>query len=145
MNLGTTYICVDDMQKSLAFYKALLQKEPLYANEDRWITFDCGNTLSLYNKHYDEKIISREPDEHFNQAYIDDFFADKGQARNNIIILNFEVDDLKQEHERLLDLNIGKVSDLMYVNVHMPYWYFNIEDPDGNIIEITGRLRVWQD
>ncbi len=38
MNLGTTYICVNDMQKSLDFYKALLQKEPLYANEDRWIT-----------------------------------------------------------------------------------------------------------
>ncbi len=140
MNLGTTYICVGDMQKSLAFYKELLQKEPLYANEDRWITFGCGNTLSLYNKHYDEKIISREPNEHFNQAYIDDFFADKGQARNNIMILNFEVDDLKQEHERLLGLNIGKVSELMYVNVHMPYWYFNIEDPDGNMIEITGRM-----
>lgn len=53
---------------------------------------------------YDEKIISREPDEHFNQAYIDDFFADKGQLRNNIIILNFD-----------------------------------IEDPDGNTIEVTGK------
>lgn len=91
----------------------------------------------MYN--YDEKIISREPNEHFNQAYIDDFFADKGQFRNNIIILNFEVDDLKQEHDRLRKLNIGKVSDLMYVNVHMPYWYFNIEDPDGNTIGVTGK------
>lgn len=37
-------------------------------------------------------------------------------------------------------LILGKVSDLMYVNIHMPYWYFNIEDPDGNIIEITGKM-----
>lgn len=139
MTLGTTYICVNDMQKSLAFYKLLLQKEPLYANEDRWITFDCGNFLSLYNKHYDEKIVSKEENEHFNQAYINDFFVDKGEPQNNIVIFNFEVDDLKQEYERLLALDIGKVSEIMYVNIHMPYWYFNIEDPDGNTIEITGK------
>ncbi len=72
-------------------------------------------------------------------AEIISFFAEKGQARNNIIILNFEAEDLKQEHERLLGLNIGKVSDLMYVNVHMPYWYFNFEGPDGNTIEVAGK------
>jgi lactoylglutathione lyase len=138
MKLGTTYICVSDIQKSLAFYKILLQKEPLYANEDRWITFDCGNTLSLYNKHYDEKIMGKEENKNFNQAYIDNFYKDNEQPKNNIVIFNFEVDDLKQEYERLQRLNIGKVSDIMYVNIHMPYWYFNIEDPDGNIIEITG-------
>lgn len=140
MKLGTTYICVNDMEKSMAFYQALLQKKPLYANENRWVTFDCGNTFSLYNRHYDERIIGQKADEHFNQAYIDDFFLDKGQAKNNIMILNFEVEDLKQEQERLKELKIGKVSELMYVNVHMPYWYFNVEDPDGNIIEITGKL-----
>lgn len=26
---------------------------------------------------------------------------------------------------------------MMYVNVHLPYWYFNIKDPDGNILEIA--------
>lgn len=29
MKLATTYICVDDIEKSLNFYKALLQQEPL--------------------------------------------------------------------------------------------------------------------
>ena len=53
MRLGTTYICVEDMEKSLNFYKLLLQKEPLYCNDDRWIAFDCGNQLALYNKKYD--------------------------------------------------------------------------------------------
>ena len=50
MRLGTTYICVEDIEKSLNFYKLLLQKEPLYCNDDRWIVFDCGNQLALYNK-----------------------------------------------------------------------------------------------
>ena len=128
MKLGTTYLCVKDMQKSLNFYQALLQKEPLYANEDRWVTFDCGNTLSLYNKKYDEKIIRRDAKEQFNQAYIDDFLMEKGESKNNLMILK--------------ELEIGKMSEMMYVNVHMPYWYFNIEDPDRNTIEITGKYEI---
>jgi lactoylglutathione lyase len=82
--------------------------------------------------------MGKEENKNFNQAYIDNFYKDNEQPKNNIVIFNFEVDDLKQEYERLQRLNIGKVSDIMYVNIHMPYWYFNIEDPDGNIIEITG-------
>ncbi|MBS5371565.1 MAG: VOC family protein [Coprobacillus cateniformis] len=136
MRLGTTYICVKNMEKSINFYKLLLQQDPIYMNEERWVTFKCGQTVSLYNKEYDQKII--ENHKYFNQAYIDDFFIEDDEKKNNIMILNFEVDNLKAEYERLLSLNIGEVSKLMYVNVHMPYWYFNIKDPDGNILEITG-------
>lgn len=57
--------------------------------------------------------------------------------KNNIVIFNFEVDDLKAEYQRIKDLSIGEVSEILYVNVHMPY-YFNIIDPDGNVLEITG-------
>ena len=58
------------------------------------------------------------------------------------MVFNFEVEDLKQEYERIKAQNIGEVSELMYVNMHMPYWYFNIEDPDGNTIEITGKYEI---
>ena len=126
IRLGTTYICVKNMEKSINFYKLLLQQDPIYMNEERWVTFKCGQTVSLYNKEYDQKII--ENHKYFNQAYIDDFFIEDDEKKNN----------LKAEYERLLSLNIGEVSKLMYVNVHMPYWYFNIKDPDGNILEITG-------
>ena len=136
IRLGTTYICVKNMEKSINFYKLLLQQDPIYMNEERWVTFKCGQTVSLYNKEYDQKII--ENHKYFNQAYIDDFFIEDDEKKNNIMILNFEVDNLKAEYERLLSLNIGEVSKLMYVNVHMPYWYFNIKDPDGNTLEITG-------
>ncbi len=34
MKLGTTYICVENIEKSLNFYKQLLQKEPIYSNDD---------------------------------------------------------------------------------------------------------------
>lgn len=137
MRLATTYICVENMEKSLVFYKSLLQKEPLYVNEDRWITFDCGSLLSLYNKKYDEKRIEKNDTQCFNQAYLDDFYLDEGSRKNNIVVFNFEVTNLKAEYERIKAMQIGEVSQLMYVHVHMPYWYFNVKDPDGNILEIT--------
>lgn len=135
MILGTTYIFVSDIKMSVDFYCKLLQEEPLKANDDRWIQF--SNKIALYNKSYDAEIIRKGASERFNQAYIDDFYQDKGEAKNNLVVFNFYVEDLKSEYERLKALNIGKVSELMYVNVHMPYWYFNIIDPDGNTLEIT--------
>ena len=142
MRLGTTYICVEDMEKSLNFYRMLLQKEPLQCNDDRWIAFDCGNQLALYNKKYDEKLIKESNEIHFNQDYIDDFFKEDKYKKNNIVIFNFEVEDLKSEYQRIKSLGIGKVSEIMYVNVHMPYYYFNVIDPDGNILEITGNYQI---
>lgn len=137
MRLGTTYICVKDMKKSLDFYEKLLQSKPVYANDERWVTFDCGNSISLYNKRYDEKLLKKANKECFNQAYIDDFYNEDTEKKNNIIILNFETENLELEYERLKMLNIGEVSQLMHVNVHLPYRYFNIKDPDGNVLEIA--------
>lgn len=137
MVLGTAYIFVNDFKKSLEFYSKLLQENPLYANDDRWVQF--SNKIALYNRAYDAKIIGKEPSDRFNQAYIDDFYKDKDVRKNNLVVFNFVVDDLKGEYERLKKANIGEISELMYVNVHMPYWYFNIIDPDGNTLEITGK------
>lgn len=110
MRLGTTYICVKDMKKSLDFYEKLLQSKPVYANDERWVTFDCGNSISLYNKRYDEKLLKKANKECFNQAYIDDFYNEDTEKKNNIIILNFETENLELEYERLKMLNIGEVS-----------------------------------
>ena len=138
MKLGTTYICVNDMEKSFKFYKLFLQKEPLYCNDERWIVLDCGNQIALYNKKYDDNLLEKSKEIHFNQAYIDNFRKEDDCKKNNIVIFNFEVENLKSEYERIKALNIGEVSEIMYVNVHMPYYYFNVIDPDGNILEITG-------
>ena len=137
MVLGIIYIYVNDLKKSIDFYSKLLQENPLKVNDDRWVQF--SNKIALYNKDYDAKIIGKEPSERFNQAYIDDFYKDTGIPKNNLVVFNFAVDDLKEEYERLKKVNIGDISELMYVNVHMPYWYFNIIDPDGNTLEITGK------
>ena len=118
MVLGTAYIFVNDFKKSLEFYSKLLQENPLYVNDDRWVQF--SNKIALYNRAYDAKIIGKEPSDRFNQAYIDDFYKDEDVRKNNLVAFNFEVDDLKGEYERLKKANIGEISEFMYVNVHMP-------------------------
>lgn len=45
---------------------------------------------------------------------------------------------LHAEYERLKSLQISSLSPLYYVSITMPYWYFNITDPEGNVLEITG-------
>lgn len=47
---------------------------------------------------------------HFNQTYINDFFKEESVHKNNIVIFNFEDEDLKSEYERIKSLKLGKVS-----------------------------------
>ncbi|MCD8068088.1 MAG: hypothetical protein LUE87_04210 [Lachnospiraceae bacterium] len=61
-------------------------------NGDRWVSFRCG--VSLYNKVFDEKILSDT--NRFNKAYIEEFNRDKGMPQNNIVILNFQTQNLKE-------------------------------------------------
>ena len=139
MKLGCVYLCVGDIQKSLEFYKQLLQQEPTHQNEDRWIQFDIGHTLALYNAQYDENRMhsSQNISQYYNQQYQEDFHIEK-QHDNNNIVLNFVVDNLNEEYDRIKSLQIGEISPLYYVNIAHPYWYFTIKDPDGNECEITG-------
>ena len=142
MKLATTYICVKDMQRSLNFYKQLLQQEPLYMNDDRWAEFDCGNQLALYNEKYDIELIKEKKAAiQFNQAYLHQLCS-KENKQNNCMILNFVVQDLKKEYKRIQQLQIGEMSEIMYINIFHPYYYFNVLDPDGNVIEITGQYTL---
>ena len=45
-----------------------------------------------------------------------------------------------EEYNRIKQLNICKMSEIMYVNITEPYYYFNIFDPEGNTIEICSNL-----
>lgn len=78
----------------------------------------------------------------FNKAYISDIRKNMSSGKNDIVVLNFVTNDLNAEYERLKSMKIGELSDIMYVNVFVPYWYFNIKDPDGNVIEITGEYNI---
>ena len=53
MKLATFYIIVNNIEESIKFYRQLLQEEPLYSNDDRWVQF--SNSIALYNRAYDKK------------------------------------------------------------------------------------------
>ena len=69
----------------------------------------------LFITKYDEKLIKEGKRIHFNQAYLDDFNKND-VPKNNIVIFNFEADDLEAEYERIKNLSIGEVSDILCVN-----------------------------
>ena len=104
MELISTYIETDDFNKSVEFYKNILQIEPIIYCENRWVEFECGNKIAIYNKKYDEKIIKENNYKNFNEAYISNFNKVEKDKKNNIIILNFYTDNLKKEYERNKDM-----------------------------------------
>ena len=67
-------------------------------------------------------------------------FADTLTINDTSVDIVWDKDSL--EYKRIKDLAIGDVSEILYVNVHLPYYYFNVIDPDGNVLEITGKYEV---
>ncbi|MFF2016039.1 VOC family protein [Paenibacillus sp. NPDC058177] len=139
MQLGCTYLVVKDMNRSIAFYEALLNMKAISKNLERWAQFHCGNTIALWNPEYDQRLIKDSEDisVHFDEAYLK-YKQDHATQYGNNVVLNFNVPDLQREYERIQSLNIGTVTEILYINVVQPYYCFMLNDPDGNLIEITG-------
>lgn len=140
LHLGSTYLIVKDMEKSISFYQTLLSMEPTQRNLDRWTQFEFGgNCIALYNPAFDDNMIKNQQEltKHYSPEYLNDF-KKKSITYGNNFVLNFWVEDLKKEHGRIIALNLGPVSEIKYVNIATPYYFFTIHDPDGNTVEITG-------
>lgn len=50
--------------------------------------------------------------------------------------------DLQAEYERIRSLNIGSITEILYINIVQPYFCFMLKDPDGNLLEITGEIQI---
>lgn len=139
MELCCTYIETDKFDEVVNFYEEIFQTKGKIYTKNRWIEFDFGNKLSIYNRLYDvEKIKNNINLINYNEQYINNFQISKERNFNNIITLNFYTTNLKEEYNRINKLNLCELSEIMYVNITEPYYYFNIYDPVGNTIEICG-------
>ena len=140
LSLGCTYLIVKDIQKSIQFYETLLEMKVSSQNFNRWAQFNFnGNCIALLNPKYDEELIKSGDnlELHYSNEYLKYVKNRRIQYGNNFA-LNFGIDNLNKEHQRIEKLNIGKTTKIMYLNIATPYYFFLLEDPDGNMVEITG-------
>lgn len=143
LRLGSTYLKTKDMEESIRFYTGLLGMKPTAQNFDRWAQFDFyDQCIALWNPEYDKRRMASG--ECLEGIYSENYITYERHANivyGNNVVLNFYVEDLKAEHERIKELGIGEVSPIMFMNVAMPYYLFVLIDPDGNEIEVTGQYQ----
>jgi lactoylglutathione lyase len=147
MHLGSIYLIVSDFNKSIKFYEELLQLPLTHKNMDRFAMFEFeGHCIALMNAYFD----SEHPDlvVHIGEyaEYFDDMKAIAMAPNTRKFVLNFWVEDLRKEYERIKNLGItDKLTKIKYVCNVSPYYYFQLTDPDGNIIEVTGSYNPEED
>lgn len=137
---GSVYLVARDFEKSLAFYKKLLEKDVSAQNKTRFAIFHVGSLcLCLYNGKYD--IENPEMVKHAGEycPLFDDYVAIAESPNSRKVVINLGTPDLEKEYERVKEFCIGSdLTEIRYVNAGTPYWFFCLCDPDGNVIEITG-------
>jgi lactoylglutathione lyase len=112
------YLIVKDFGKAVDFYEKLLCMRVSTVGKNRFAQFFFdGICMSI-----------------MNEAHLQGH--DYSGCGDHKFVLNFWINDLSAEHERVKSLNIGRVTEIQ--NAHTNYYFFNVYDPDGNVIEITG-------
>lgn len=140
MHLGSIYLIVDNFNKSVEFYEKLLEISVSKKNMDRFAMFNFeGNCIALMNGHFD----TQNPDKTVHKGekveYFDDFEQIIMLPNSRKVVLNFWDEDLRKEYIRIMELNISdNITKIKYVCNVCPYYYFQLTDPDGNVIEVTG-------
>ena len=119
LRLGSIYLIVKDLPASVRFYEKLLSMQVtkrflMYAE----FCFD-NQCIALMDE-------SRLPG------------RDSTGQGSHKFALNFCIKDLPAEHIRVKALKIGNVSEIQHVPPN--YYYFQLRDPDSNVIEIAGNI-----
>ena len=118
LHLGSIYLIVRDFEKAVSFYEKLLSMKVSTRN--------CGNKFAEF--FFDNKCLAL-----MNEDNLKDHHYTKGDYK---FVLNFWVEDLQKEYDRLKNLNIGEMTEIL--KVHEGYYYFHLRDVDDNVIEVTG-------
>lgn len=118
LHLGSVYLIARDFEASIAFYEKLLSMTVSSRN--------CGNKFAEF--FFDNKCLALMNEDNLPGHH----YADGDHK----FVLNFWIEDLKREHQRLKELQIGPITEIQ--KVHEGYYHFDVRDPDNNVCEITG-------
>lgn len=122
LHLGSIYLIVRDFEKAVSFYEKLLSMTVSTRN--------CGNKFAEF--FFDNKCLAL-----MNEDNLIDHHYTEGDYK---FVLNFWVEDLQKEYDRLKGLNIGEMTEIQ--KVHEGYYYFHLRDEDDNVIEVTGGYNI---
>lgn len=141
MHLGSIYLIVNDFEKSISFYEKLLEIPLESSINGRFVSFAFeGHCISLLNAHFDtehpEKVARKGEDTEVSGETLHEIAL---APNTHKFVFNFWTEDLRMEYERIKGLNITQcLTKIKYVCYVVPYYYFQLTDPDGNTIEVTG-------
>lgn len=140
MHLGSIYLIADDFDRSVAFYEKLLMMPVTSKNMSRFAQFIFeGHNISILNAHFDTDHPDKVVHKGETTEALDDLRSIAAAPNTHKFALNFWVEDLRDEHNRLWNLNLSEnLTGIKYVCNVSPYYYFQLTDPDDNTIEVTG-------
>lgn len=138
---GSIYLIAEDFDRSIAFYRALFEKDVMSQNKDRFAVFDInGLTLSIMNGRFDREHSDEVVTKGEYCALYDDHTAIVEAKNCGKVVINLSVEDLGAEYGRIRSLDVAaNLTKIRYINAGNPYNYFCLQDPDGNTVEITGK------
>jgi lactoylglutathione lyase len=140
MHLGSIYLIVKEFDKTIRFYEQLLEIPVTSRNMDRFaqFIFDQQN-ISIMNGYFDTEYSDQVIRKGDYDRVLDDKKMIADATNTNKFVLNFWTEDLRKEHQRIIAADfVDVVTSVKYINAGQPYYYFQVMDPDDNVIEITG-------
>ena len=140
MHLGSIYLIVNDFEKTLDFYEKLLEMPVTSKNMSRFAQFIFeGHNISIMNGHFDTDHPDKVAHKGEHSETMDNLLEIALAPNTRKFVLNFWDEDLRSEYERVKELNLSdNLTNVKYVCNVSPYYYFQLTDPDGNVIEVTG-------
>jgi len=115
------YLVVKNFPLSIHFYEQLLSRKATILGINRFAQFRFNGNCILSI---------------MNEAHLERHSSGISGANDYKFVLNLSTTDLSKEYKRIQDLNIGPFTEISCRNPH--YYFFNLIDPDYNLIEICG-------
>lgn len=113
------YLLVKDFSRSVHFYEQLLNRRHTLLGGNRFAQFRFNGNCILSI---------------MNEGHLQDHHVPP--VNTHKFVLNLFTPNLGAEFARVKALNIGPFTDIQ--SAHPSYHFFNLVDPDYNLIEITG-------
>jgi lactoylglutathione lyase len=121
LRMDHIYLCVRDLDRAIRFYEGFFETKVSLRQEDRWAQFESNGSafLALYNPTYD---------------------GGSFRCGTNAIPVFFST-RIEEDYQKVRALGPGFMTELLHMDHHTPYKFFQFEDSEGNVVEVCQYTR----